>query len=141
LTNGVEIGTHEGLANYTIGQRKGLGVSSNVPLYVIAKNPYRNALIVGTRGELGQDELTAGRVNWVSGETPDTPFRASVKIRYKSKAQPAQVTPLPDNRVHIQFDEPLRDITPGQGAVIYEGEICLGGGVIEKHEMTEKASI
>jgi tRNA-specific 2-thiouridylase len=107
---------------------------------VIAKNPYRNALIVGTRDELGQDELTAGRVNWVSGETPDAPFRASVKIRYKSKTQPAQVTPLPDNRVHIQFDEPLRDITPGQGAVIYEGEICLAGGVIEKHEMTEKVS-
>ena len=141
LSNGEAIGTHQGLANYTIGQRKGLGVNSNVPLYVIAKNPYRNALIVGTRDELGQDELTAGRVNWVSGKTPVDPFRAKVKIRYKSTAQPARVTPLPDDRVHIRFDAPLRDITPGQGAVIYDGESCLGGGVIEKSEMAENIPI
>jgi tRNA-uridine 2-sulfurtransferase len=141
LTNGEEIGTHEGLAKYTIGQRKGLGVNSNIPLYVIAKNPYRNALIVGTQDELGQDELTAKRVNWMNGKTPDTPFRADVKIRYKASAQPALITPLPDDRVHIQFDAPLRDITPGQGAVIYDGETVLGGGIIEKFEKTEKVAL
>ncbi|MDQ7026062.1 MAG: tRNA 2-thiouridine(34) synthase MnmA [Anaerolineae bacterium] len=141
LTNGDEIGRHEGLAKYTIGQRKGLGVNSNVPLYVIAKNPYLNALIVGSRDELGRDELTASRLNWMNGTPPTEPFRAEVKIRYKSEAQSALITPLSDERVHIQFDEPLRDITPGQGAVIYDGENCLGGGIIEKFEKTEKIAL
>lgn len=132
LSNGEQIGTHTGLANYTIGQRKGLGVSYNMPLYVIAKNPYRNALIVGPRDELGRDELTAYRVNWIAGEAPTAPFRAAVKIRYKSEAIPATVTPLGEDRMRVTFDEPLRDITPGQGAVVYDGEQCLGGGEIEK---------
>lgn len=138
LKNGEQIGEHNGLANYTIGQRKGLGISSNVPLYVIAKNPYRNALIVGERDDLGRDNLTAARVNWVRDEAPSVPFRAEVKIRYKSNAQPALVTPIGEDRVQVQFDDPLRDITPGQGAVIYEGDICLGGGVIEKFEQPEE---
>jgi tRNA-specific 2-thiouridylase len=137
LTSGEEVGTHDGLAKYTIGQRKGLGVNSNVPLYVIAKNPYRNALIVGTRDALGRDELTATRINWMNGSSPTEPFHADVKIRYKSSVQPALVTPLSDDRVHIKFEEPLRDITPGQGAVIYRGETCLGGGIIEKFEKAE----
>jgi tRNA-specific 2-thiouridylase len=130
--NGEVLGEHSGLANYTIGQRKGLGVHSLEPLYVIAMNPYRNALIVGTQDELGQQMLTAARVNWVSGETPPAPFRAAVKIRYKARPIPAWVEPLPDSRMSVTFDEPLRDITPGQGAVVYDGEVVLGGGVIEK---------
>ncbi len=134
LANGEQIGTHEGLVNYTIGQRKGLGISYNEPIYVIAKNPYKNALIVGTRDQLGRDELTANRVNWVSGEAPTETFQAQVKIRYKSRAQDALVTPLGEDRFSVKFDEPLRDITPGQGAVIYDGEIALGGGQIEKFE-------
>ncbi|MGB7339370.1 MAG: tRNA 2-thiouridine(34) synthase MnmA [Phototrophicaceae bacterium] len=136
LANGEQIGTHEGLVNYTIGQRKGLGLNSNTPLYVIAKNPYRNALIVGTRDQLGHDELIAGRVNWVSDQAPTAPFRAQVKIRYKSDAQPALVTPIGSDRFAVKFDEPLRDITPGQGAVIYDGAQCLGGGQIEKADET-----
>lgn len=138
LKNGEPIGTHEGLAKYTIGQRKGLGVSYAEPLYVLGKNPYRNALIVGTKDQLGRDELTASRVNWVRGEAPKKSFRAGVKIRYKASAQPALVTPLGEDRVQVKFDEPLRDITPGQGAVIYEGEICLGGGIIEKQPEGER---
>ena len=134
LTNGEQIGEHTGLANYTIGQRKGLGVSYDVPLYVIATNPYRNALIVGTRDELGQDTLTAKRVNWISDNAPDEPFYAQVKIRYKAKAVPAWIEPLPDDRINVKFDEPLRDITPGQGAVIYDGDVVLGGGVIERQK-------
>lgn len=137
LSNGEQIGTHQGLVNYTIGQRKGLGVNSNVSLYVIAKNPYRNALIVGTRDELGHDELIANRVNWVSDEAPTEAFRAQVKNRYTAKAKKAIVTPLENGRFHVKFDEPLPDITPGQGAVIYDGEICLGGGQIEKFEEKE----
>lgn len=132
LKNGQQIGTHEGLANYTIGQRKGLGVAYPQPLYVLAKDADRNALIVGTRDQLGRDSLTAHRVNWVSGEVPPKPFAAQVKIRYKAKAVPATVTPLADNRVTVQFAHTLRDITAGQGAVIYDGEQCLGGGTIER---------
>ncbi|MGJ3240487.1 MAG: tRNA 2-thiouridine(34) synthase MnmA [Anaerolineae bacterium] len=132
LVNGEQIGTHNGLVNYTIGQRKGLGVSYNEPLYVIAKNPYRNALIVGKRELLGRDELTANRVNWVSGQAPAVPFRAQVKIRYKSRAEDALITPLAEDRFAVKFDQPLRDITPGQGAVVYDGDRCLGGGQIEK---------
>jgi tRNA-specific 2-thiouridylase len=139
LSNGEQIGTHQGLVNYTIGQRKGLGVNSNIPLYVIAKNPYRNALIVGIQEELGRDELIANRVNWVSDEVPEEVFRAQVKIRYKARAKDATVTPLGSDHLHVKFDEPLPDITPGQGAVIYNGEICLGGGQIEK--FAEKETI
>lgn len=111
-----------------------MGISYNEPIYVIAKNPYKNALIVGTRDQLGRDKLTANRVNWVSGEAPIETFQAQVKIRYKSRAQDAIVTPLGEDRFSVKFDEPLRDITPGQGAVIYDGEIALGGGQIEKFE-------
>lgn len=130
--SGEIIGQHSGLANYTIGQRKGLGVYAPEPLYVIGMNPYRNALIVGTVDELGLRHLTAHRVNWVSGETPREPFRAEVKIRYKARSAPAWVEPLENSRMRVEFDEPLRDITPGQGAVVYDGDVCLGGGIIER---------
>ena len=96
--NGDVLGEHNGLSNYTIGQRKKLGVSFSEPLYVLAMNPYKNALVVGTRDELGGDTLTATRVT---------------------------------------FDEPQRDISPGQGAVLYDGDVCLGGGNIEKFEQAE----
>lgn len=133
LQNGTVIGEHTGLANYTIGQRKGLNVSYSEPLFVLATNPYRNALIVGTAQELGQDQLTAKRVSWMH-DAPTEPFHCEVKIRYKAKPVPALVTPLADDRVHIQFEEPLRDISPGQGAVMYAGDVCLGCGIIERRE-------
>jgi tRNA-uridine 2-sulfurtransferase len=130
--SGEIVGEHHGLANYTIGQRKGLGIYAPEPLYVIGTNPYRNALIVGTADELGSTQLTAHRVNWVSGEAPAEPFRAEVKIRYKAKPVPAWVEPVGRDRMAVTFDEPARDITPGQGAVVYDGDVCLGGGIIER---------
>jgi tRNA-uridine 2-sulfurtransferase len=130
--DGTVIGQHEGLAKYTIGQRRGLGVTSLEPLYVIGMNPYRNALIVGEKQDLGRDTLTAHRINWVSGTAPTEPFRATVKIRYKSEAYPGLVTPIGSDRMQVQFDEPLRDITPGQGAVVYHEDQVIGGGIIEK---------
>jgi tRNA-uridine 2-sulfurtransferase len=131
--DGTVIGQHAGLSNYTIGQRKGLGVTSAEPLYVIAMNPYRNALVVGVADELGGTTLTAKRVNWVAGLPPSAaPFRAQVKIRYKAQAVEAWVTALPDERMRVAFDAPLRDITAGQGAVVYDGARCLGGGIIER---------
>lgn len=136
---GEKVGEHTGLANYTIGQRKGLHIYASEPLYVIAMNPYTNVLIVGTRDELGRTTLSARRVNWISGESPSAPFRAEVKIRYKATPVPALVEPLNADRIHVTFDTPLRDITPGQGAVIYDGDICLGGGIIERPPISEHA--
>ena len=129
--NGQPLGEHNGLANYTIGQRKGLGVSSPVPLYVLGKNAINNTLVVGTQEELGSSELTARDVNWVSGRAPSGPFRAEVKIRYTAKEAWAWVTPLERGPVRVQFEAPQRDITAGQAAVFYEGERMLGGGIIE----------
>ncbi|MGC8855229.1 MAG: tRNA 2-thiouridine(34) synthase MnmA [Anaerolineae bacterium] len=130
--DGQVIGQHQGLPNYTIGQRKGLGIASPVPLYVLGKDAAENALIVGTAEELGQSELTAREVNWVSGEVPERPFRAEVKIRYTARSVWAEVTPLDNgSRVRVRFDAPVRDVTAGQAAVFYGGEEVIGGGIIE----------
>src|SRR5262249_9998934 len=129
---GEVLGEHTGLPDYTIGQRKGLGIQSPEPLFVLGTDPQRNALIVGTQAELGRDSLTAGRVNWIAGEPPTTPIRAEIKIRYKARPMLGTITPLEEDRVTVQFDERLRDITPGQGAVFYDGDTCLGGGIIER---------
>lgn len=130
--NGEVIGEHGGLPNYTIGQRKGLGVQAAEPLYVIGMNPYRNALVVGTSDELGTTTFTANRLNWVSGSSPTAPFNAEVKVRYKAVCVPALVEPLSTEQVRITLDEPVRGVTPGQGAVVYDGDLCLGGGIIER---------
>lgn len=128
---GETLGEHQGLAFYTIGQRKGLGLPGPQPWYVLGKDLPRNALIVGAWEDLGGDRLEAGRANWVSGEAPAEPFRAEVKIRYKARPAPGWVHPLGGDRFSVQFDAPLRDITPGQAAVVYQGPVCLGGGVIQ----------
>ena len=128
--SGQTMGEHDGLANYTIGQRKGLGVASPIPLYVLGKNSITNTLIVGTQEELGSRELTARDVNWVNGEAPNEPFRAEVKIRYTAKEAWALVTPLEGRQVKVQFDSPQRDITAGQAAVFFDGDVMIGGGII-----------
>ena len=129
-SDGQSLGEHTGLANYTIGQRKGLGVASSVPLYVLGKNVQTNALIVGTQEELGSRELTARDVNWVRGEAPRESFRAEVKIRYTAKEAEALVTPVEENQVQVRFDAAQRDITAGQAAVFYQGDVMFGGGII-----------
>lgn len=128
--DGQELGQHEGLPFYTIGQRKGLGISAPQPLYVLRKDVGRNALIVGTRDELGQRSLTARDVNWVGGRVPDGPISAEIKIRYKAKPVAGTVTALANGRCRVHFDEPVFGITAGQGAVFYDGDVCLGGGII-----------
>ncbi len=130
-SSGHEIGRHKGLAGYTVGQRRGLGIAAPEPLYVLRLDIARNALIVGPRRELGCDRLIAREVRWVSGHPPDTPVSAGVKIRYRAPPAPAVVIPLPGARAEVHFATPLRDITPGQGAVFYDGELVLGGGIIE----------
>ena len=128
--DGRSLGEHNGLANYTIGQRKGLGVASPVPLYVLGKDAAANTIIVGVQEELGSSELTARDVNWVSGETPKEAFRAEVKIRYTAKEAEALVTPIGENQVQVKFDAAQRDITAGQAAVFYQGDLLIGGGII-----------
>lgn len=128
---GRSLGEHTGLANYTIGQRKGLGVASPIPLYVLGKNAASNTLLVGTLEELGSRELIARDVNWVSGQEPQEPFRAEVKIRYTAREAWAQVTPLEGGQVKVQVEAPQRDITAGQAAVFFQGDVLLGGGIIE----------
>jgi len=129
--DGARIGSHDGLANYTIGQRKGLGISSPVPLYVIGKDAAANKIVVGTQEQLGSSVLTAQDVNWLSGIAPLEPFRALVKIRYSAKEAEAWVTPLEGGlRAAVRFDMPMRDITAGQAAVFYDKDLMLGGGII-----------
>ena len=128
--DGETIGSHDGLANYTIGQRKGLGVASPVPLYVITKDAVRNTLVVGTQEQLGSKELIARDVNWLSGEIPQEPFRAEVKIRYTAKEAEALIMPMEGNQAQVTFDAPQRDITAGQAAVFYQGDTVIGGGII-----------
>jgi tRNA-specific 2-thiouridylase len=132
VTRGGEmLGQHNGLANYTIGQRKGLGVASHVPLYVLGKDSATNTLVVGAADELGTTDLVADGVNWISGAAPSEPFRAEVKIRYTAREAWAQITPLAGGRqARVRFDTSQRDVTPGQAAVFYTGELLLGGGII-----------
>lgn len=128
--DGKVVGRHNGLANYTIGQRKGLGVSSPVPLYVVMKRTANNELIVGTQDELGSTELVAKDVNWVSGKVPPEPFHTDVKIRYTAKEAGALITPVNRDQAKVRFDTPQRDITAGQAAVFYVGDEVIGGGII-----------
>jgi len=131
MRDGRSLGQHSGLANYTIGQRKGLGVQSTVPLYVLGKDAPTNTLIVGEADELGTNELIAEDVNWTSGEAPGGPFRAEVKIRYTAKEAWSLVTPLENGRqAKVRFDAPQRDVTPGQAAVFYDDDLLVGGGTI-----------
>jgi len=127
---GRRLGTHRGLAAYTIGQRSGLGIATAQPLYVLALDAARNALVVGTAAELGSRGLRAGPVNWVAGAPPGVLIRAEAQIRYRARPADAWVTPRPDGSAEVAFDAAVRDAAPGQAVVFYAGDICLGGGVI-----------
>ncbi len=132
--DGRTLGTHTGLADYTIGQRKGMGIASPVPLYVLEKDVARNALIVGAAEQLGVQECLVTNVNWASVAPPAASFRAEVKTRYTAREVPAEVTPLEaGSRARVRFDAPVRDLTPGQAAVFYEGDLVLGGGMIVRN--------
>jgi tRNA-specific 2-thiouridylase len=130
---GKVLGKHTGIHHYTIGQRKGLGIAAAQPLYVIGLDAARNRVIVGDRDSTNEAECTVQRVNWVSIPEPTSPIRAEVQVRYRSKAEPVTVIPLEGNRVKLVFDEPQFCITPGQAAVWYDGDMLLGGGIIERH--------
>jgi tRNA-specific 2-thiouridylase len=124
------LGYHQGLANFTIGQRKGLRLASPTPLYVLEKDFSRNRVIVGPKDRYGSVTLYAEKVNWVAGRPPDSPQDVVAKIRYMAHDVPCFITDSNDASFHLKFENPLRDKTPGQAAVLYNNEVCLGGGII-----------
>ncbi len=127
------LGRHEGLALYTIGQRKGLRISATVPHYVLEKDLSGNRIIVGSHGQAAKDHLIATNVNWIAGEPPPAPFDAQIKIRYKAYDIPGYVSIIDNYSIKVQFQKPVIDITPGQAAVLYNGDVCLGGGTISSY--------
>jgi tRNA-specific 2-thiouridylase len=131
---GRPLGRHRGLAFYTIGQRKGLGIASQEPLHVLKIDSAQNALIVGPSTALEQTTFTVGKMHYLSGGTPTELFEAKVKVRYKAAEVSARVTPLEGQRVQVELVHPQRSITPGQAAVFYggtDGDEVLCGGIIE----------
>ena len=132
--DGKMLGRHRGLAYYTIGQRKALGLTSQVPLHVLKIDAQENALIVGPAEALDRVSFSVRSMHYLSGETPLEPFEAAVKVRYKASEQPALVTPLQGGRAEVTLLRPQRAITPGQGAVFYggpDGDEVSCGGIIE----------
>jgi tRNA-specific 2-thiouridylase len=127
--SGRMLGRHQGLPAYTIGQRKGLGLTSTEPLYVLAILPQENTIVVGPADELGRDECMVEKMRFVSGEARLS-FQAQAQIRYRAQPVDAEVTLLPGERACVRFALPQRDVTPGQFLVLYDGEIVLGGGAI-----------
>lgn len=130
---GKVLGEHRGLAFYTIGQRKGLPASSRA-LYVLEKISASNQLIVGHEEELGRQEMRVRSLNWISGEPPGAAFRAEIQIRSQAPPVPASVKIIPGGQVTVQFERPLRDITPGQAAVLFRDDMVLGGGIINQEQ-------
>ena len=129
-TDGKVMGTHKGIINYTIGQRKGLGLALKKPAYVLSIDTAGNRVILGDNEELFTRELTAGQFNWVSTAAPQDDIRALARIRYRHHEAPARIVPLSEDTVRIIFDEPQRAITSGQSVVVYDGDYVLGGGII-----------
>ena len=129
---GGTLGRHQGIPLYTIGQRKGLGISTKEPVYVTAIVHERNAIVVGSKEEVYAAELIASRLNWISLTELKQPLTARVKIRYLHNEAEAEITPIDTDTVRVSFKEPQMAITPGQAVVFYDGDIVIGGGTIEQ---------
>jgi tRNA-specific 2-thiouridylase len=131
---GNKLGKHRGISYYTIGQRKGLGLSRREPLYVIGIDREKNAIIVGGKEAVYQDKLIASGVNWIAIEQPGQPIEVKARIRFRHREAEATATPLGEDRVYVKFREPQLAITPGQAVVFYQDDIVVGGGTIERAE-------
>jgi tRNA-specific 2-thiouridylase len=129
--NGHVLARHDGVHRFTIGQRKGLGLATGIPLYVVDIDARDAAVTVGPREALERHTLTASHVNWMAGDVPAVPVRASARIRYRHKEAPATIAPLDVDRVTITFDAPQTAVTPGQAVVFYDADVVLGGGWID----------
>jgi tRNA-specific 2-thiouridylase len=129
--HGRELGTHGGVHRFTIGQRKGLGIASTIPLYVLHIDAEAGNVTVGPRTALERTQLTASGVNWIAVDAPVEPIRVAAQIRHRHKPAPGSVRALGDGRAELIFDEPQPAITPGQAVVFYDAATVVGGGWIE----------
>ena len=129
--NGLVIGHHEGVHHFTIGQRKGLGLSSPIPLYVVGIDASAQTVTVGPRQALERVELAASGVNWIAGTPPPSGTRATARIRHRHREAAASLYPGSDATVRVTFDEPQQAVAPGQAVVFYDGQVVLGGGWID----------
>ena len=129
-TEGKPIGRHRGLVRYTLGQRRGLGVAANVPVYVVAKNSAANTVTLGAESFLFGKTLIAQKINLIACDTLDKPLRLMVKTRYLQQEKAAMVTQTGPDEIRVEFEEGQRAITPGQAAVFYDGDTVVGGGTI-----------
>ena len=129
--SGRVLGRHDGLIRYTIGQHRGLGLSLPEKKYVCALCPENNTVVLGDAEDLYRRDVRVGQVHWIAGEAPAERFRCAAKLRYRQHEQPVEITRT-ETGVLLHFDEPQRAPTPGQAAVFYDGEVVLGGGVIER---------
>jgi tRNA-specific 2-thiouridylase len=129
-TDGKVLGQHEGIHNFTVGQRKGLGVATGSPLYVININGAEGKVTVGGNDDLLSRTLIARDVNWIAVESMSDPIRVSAKIRHRHEPAPAMLENAPNGEVRVTFDEPQRAITPGQAVVFYQDDLVVGGGWI-----------
>lgn len=129
-TNGEVIGEHRGIAYYTVGQRKGLDIASNKPMYVVDIDLERNRIVVGDEKDLLCKELVATNLNWIAIEKLSKEMKIEAKIRYGAKESDARIFPLENNNVRVEFETPQRAITPGQAVVFYDGDTVVGGGTI-----------
>ncbi len=126
-----KLGKHKGIIRYTVGQRKGLGIAYTSPLYVVKVDPEENKVILGSNEDLFSDTLIAKNINLISVAEIKEPMHIYAKVRYRHTAQPATVTQLDENTIEVVFDEPQRAITKGQSVVLYDGDIVVGGGIIQ----------
>lgn len=128
--SGKPLGTHQGIAYYTVGQRRGLGIAHPHPLYVVRIDAPSNTVIVGPIDAAHDREAKVRDVRWVSIAPSSTPLRVSAQVRYRSAAMPAMLFPEADGTFRLQFEEPIFAVTPGQAAAFYQGDLLLGGGVL-----------
>jgi tRNA-specific 2-thiouridylase len=125
------LGTHKGVAGFTVGQRKSLGIAAGAPLYVLALRPAERTVVVGTREELEQEKFTVTRINWIAADPAPDRLEAEVKIRYRQAERPAAIRLIEPGRAEVRWETPQPAAAPGQSAVFYKGEVVLGGGIIE----------
>ena len=128
-TEGNIMGRHKGIIHYTLGQRKGLGIAAGKPVYVCEIRPQTREVVLGNPEDLMRRDVYVSDFNWISGNAPGGRIRCTAKVRYRQSEQPA-VLSVEGDIVHIVFDQPQRAITPGQAAVVYDGDVVLGGGTI-----------
>ncbi|NNF06597.1 MAG: tRNA 2-thiouridine(34) synthase MnmA [Candidatus Eisenbacteria bacterium] len=128
--DGVVLGRHRGVIHYTVGQRRGLGLAGDAPIYVVAIDAEQNEVIVGPESALLETDMVLREVNWVSMAPPASPFSTHTKIRYRAPGMPSLFTPKENGWAHVKFEEPQRAISPGQSAVFYRDDVVLGGAVI-----------